>query len=114
VGRSGLAPGGSSQGTDSVAVASVVAGMLPAIVGGALFLFQVHDPFGRVPGAIWVIPLPSIAAVILGHAARRRARLASRRATLATLGVVLGYLGLAVYLAIAIVLLAVAGIVGEP
>lgn len=98
-----------------MALASIVTALLPAFVIAGLLLLGVQDPFGRVPTAIWVVPaLGPLAAVILGHTARRRAHLTGERATLATIGAVLGYLGLAVYLIIAVLALAVAGIVGEP
>jgi len=115
VGRSGSAPGRSSGSTDPLALASLATSMLPGLVIAALLLFRVRDPFGRAPAVVWAVPgLAPLAAVILGHTARRRARLARGSAKLATIGIVLGYLGLAVYAVIAVVLLVVGGIVGEP
>ena len=103
---------------DPVAAAAIVAGMLPALVGAALLVFRVQDPFGRVPLVIWVIPAAGpLIAVFLGHRARRRARTAGSSAMLATLGLTLGYLGLGCYAVIAALLLyayAVVSSVGDP
>jgi hypothetical protein len=103
---------------DPVAVAAVVAAMLPALVGAALLAFRVQDPYGRVPLVIWVIPAACpLIAVFLGRRARRRARTAGSSTMLATLGLTLGYLGLGCYVVIAALLLyayAVVSSVGDP
>jgi hypothetical protein len=92
----------SSWGGDPAAVVAIVAAMLPALVGSALLLFRVQDPFGRVPLVVWVIPAAGpFVAVFLGHRARRRARTAGSSTMLAPLGLILGYVGLGCYVVIA-------------
>jgi hypothetical protein len=106
MGRSDLVPERLPSETDPVAISSILAAMLPALITAALLLFRVQDPFGRIPALVWVVPfLGPLAAVLLGHRARKRARHASGRTGLATLGLALGYLGLGVYLVLAVLAL---------
>jgi len=44
-----------SLGGDPLAVAAIVAAMLPALVGAALLLFGVHDPLARSSPRFWAI-----------------------------------------------------------